>query len=387
MATTQNDRVVRILLVDDDRDEYFLTKDLLDGMPNHRHHLDWVSTFAEGLDAICRNEHDVFILDYQLGAKTGVDLLNEARRRGGMGPVILLTGQTDNDVVRAAVAAGAADFLEKSRIDATILERSIRFALQKKRYEAELEGKVAERTRELAEANEALRVADLKKDEFLATLAHELRNPLAPIRNAIEIMRLGSHKPDTIDRARAIMERQVGQLVRLVDDLLDVSRVTRGKLRLNIEKLDVASIMEAAIEISRPNLDQARVTLTVVPPEQPLTVNGDRMRLAQVLSNLLNNAAKFTDAGGSVELTGRREGEMVAIHVRDTGVGIAADLLRQVFDLFTQMDRTVNRSQGGLGIGLALVRRLVEIHGGSVHAKSDGPGKGAEFTVLLPALE
>jgi len=387
MATTQNDRVVRILLVDDDRDEYFLTKDLLDGMPNHRHHLDWVSTFAEGLDAICRNEHDVFILDYQLGAKTGVDLLNEARRRGGMGPVILLTGQTDNDVVRAAVEAGAADFLEKSRIDATILERSIRFALQKKRYEAELEGKVAERTRELAEANEALRVADLKKDEFLATLAHELRNPLAPIRNAIEIMRLGSHKPDTIDRARAIMERQVGQLVRLVDDLLDVSRVTRGKLRLNIEKLDVASIMEAAIEISRPNLDQARVTLTVVPPEQPLTVNGDRMRLAQVLSNLLNNAAKFTDAGGSVELTGRREGEMVAIHVRDTGVGIAADLLRQVFDLFTQMDRTVNRSQGGLGIGLALVRRLVEIHGGSVHAKSDGPGKGAEFTVLLPALE
>lgn len=387
MATTPNDRIVRILLVDDDRDEYFLTKDLLDEMPNHRHHLDWVSTFADGLEAICRNEHDVYILDYQLGAKTGVDLLNEARRRGGVGPVILLTGQTDNDVVRAAVEAGAADFLEKSRIDATLLERSIRFALQKKRYEAELEGKVAERTRELAEANEALRVADLKKDEFLATLAHELRNPLAPIRNAIEIMRLGSHKPDTIDRARAIMERQVGQLVRLVDDLLDVSRVTRGKLRLSIEKVDIASVMEAAIEISRPNLDQARVTLTVVPPEQPVSVNGDRMRLAQVLSNLLNNAAKFTDAGGSVELKCRREGDMVAIHVRDTGVGIAADLLRQVFDLFTQMDRTVNRSQGGLGIGLALVRRLVEIHGGSVHAKSEGLGKGAEFTVLLPALQ
>jgi signal transduction histidine kinase len=385
MAMTHTDGPVRILLVDDDRDDFILTKDLLEEIPNNRYQLDWVATFQEGLDAICRNEHDVYILDYQLGEKTGLDLLKEARCRGCLGPVILFTGQTNGEVDQRAMEAGAADFLEKGRIDATLLERSIRYSLQKKRYEAELERKVQERTRELAEANEALRVADLKKDEFLATLAHELRNPLAPIRNAIEIIRLGGDKPDTIERARAIMERQVGQLVRLVDDLLDVSRVTRGKLRLNIEKLDVASIMDAAVEISRPHLDQARVSLTVTPPSTPVIVNGDRIRLAQVLSNLLNNAAKFTDAGGKVDLIGERDGDRVAIHVRDTGVGIAADLLPQVFDLFTQMDRTVNRSQGGLGIGLALVRRLVEIHGGNVHAKSDGPGKGAEFTVFLPA--
>lgn len=385
MVTTPSDRPVRILLVDDDRDDFFLTKDLLEEIPSSRYHLDWVATFHEGIDAICKNEHDVYVFDYRLGDKTGLDLLKEARCRGCGGPVILLTGQTDGDVDRAAMEAGAADFLEKGRIDATLLERSIRYALQKKRYEADLERKVEERTRELAEANEALRKADLKKDDFLATLAHELRNPLAPIRNAIEIMRLGGDKPDTVERARAIMERQVSQLVRLVDDLLDVSRVTRGKLRLNIETIDVASILEAAVEISRPNLDQARVTLSVSPPDPPITVNGDRIRLAQVLSNLLNNAAKFTDAGGKVHLISERVGDRVAIRVRDTGVGIAADLMPKIFDLFTQMERTVNRSQGGLGIGLALVHRLVEIHGGTVEAKSDGVGKGAEFTVMLPA--
>lgn len=379
------DRSVRILLVDDDRDDYFLTKDLLEEIPNGRYQLDWASTYNEGIDAICRNEHDVFVLDYRLGDKTGLDLLKEARCRGCLGPVILLTGQINGGVDHAAMEAGAADFLEKGRIDATLLERSIRYALQKKRYEAELERKVAERTRELAEANEALRIADLKKDEFLATLAHELRNPLAPIRNAIEIIRLGGEKSETINRARAIMERQVNQLVRLVDDLLDVSRVTRGKLRLNVEALDLASVMEAAVEISKPHFEQAKVTLNVSMPKPPITVNGDRIRLAQVICNLLNNAAKFTDPGGKVDLIGRREGNQAILEIHDTGVGISEELLPQIFDLFTQMDRTVNRSQGGLGIGLALVRRLVEIHGGAVQAKSDGPGKGATFTIRLPA--
>ena len=386
MATAfPNDRPVRILLVDDDRDDYLLTKGLLDEIPNYRYRLDWVSTFQEGLEAICRNDHDAYILDYRLGGKSGLDLLGEAHSRGCLGPVILYTGQTETGIDRAAMEAGAADFLEKGRIDATLLERSIRFALQKKKYEVELERKVAERTRELAEANLSLQKADRQKDEFLAVLAHELRNPLAPIRNAIEIIRLGDYKPATIDRARAILERQVNQLVQLVGDLLDISRFTRGKLRLEIEQLDLTAIMEAAIEISQPNIDQARVSLIVTAPEPPITVNGDRLRLAQVLSNLLNNAAKFTDPGGKIELIGRREGDDAVILVRDTGVGIAAEVLPQVFGLFSQMDRTVGRSQGGLGIGLALVKRLVELHGGAVRVKSDGLGKGAEFTVVLSA--
>jgi signal transduction histidine kinase len=379
------DRPIRLLLVDDDHDDYVLTRDLLAESVHNRYQVEWISSYDEALEAICRDEHDVYVFDYVLGDKTGLQLLEEARCKNCPGPVILLTGQSDEAVDRAAMEAGAADFLEKSRIDSTLLERSIRYVLQQKRHKAELERKVAERTTELAEANDALKKADLRKDEFLATLAHELRNPLAPIRNALEIMRLGAGSPPTLDKARQIIERQVGQLIRLVDDLLDVSRVTRGKLRLNIESVSLATVMEAAVEMSRPHFDQAKVALNVTLPPADVIVNGDRLRLAQIFSNLLNNAAKFTDAGGHVTMTGLRKGERAEVHVKDSGVGIAPELLSRIFDLFTQMDRTVSRSPNGLGIGLAIVRRLVEIHGGAVEAKSDGPGKGAEFIVRLPA--
>jgi signal transduction histidine kinase len=379
------DRPIRVLLVDDDHDDYVLTRDLLAEGVHNRYEVDWMSSYDEALERICKDEHDVYILDYLLGDKTGLQLLAAARNDNCPGPVILLTGQSNEAVDRAAMEAGAADFLEKSRIDSTLLERSIRYVLQQKRHKAELERKVAERTAELAEANDALKKADLRKDEFLATLAHELRNPLAPIRNALEIMRLGAGSPPTLDKARLIIERQVGQLIRLVDDLLDVSRVTRGKLRLNIESISLATVMEAAVEMSRPHFDQAKVTLNVTLPPGDVLVNGDRIRLAQVFSNLLNNAAKFTDAGGHVTLVGLRKGTHAEVHVKDNGVGIAPDLLGRIFDLFTQMDRTVSRSPNGLGIGLAIVRRLVEIHGGTVEALSDGPGKGAEFIVRLPA--
>jgi signal transduction histidine kinase len=379
------DRPIRVLLVDDDHDDYVLTRDLLAEGVHNRYEVDWMSSYGEALQRICKDEHDVYILDYVLGDKTGLQLLEEARTSNCPGPVILLTGQSNEAVDRAAMEAGAADFLEKSRIDSTLLERSIRYVLQQKRHKAELERKVAERTAELAQANDALKKADLRKDEFLATLAHELRNPLAPIRNALEIMRLGAGNPPTLEKARQIIERQVGQLIRLVDDLLDVSRVTRGKLRLNIESVSLATVMEAAVEMSRPHFDQAKVTLNVTLPANDVLVNGDRIRLAQVFSNLLNNAAKFTDAGGHVALVGLRKGQQAEVHVKDNGVGIAPDLLGRIFDLFTQMDRTVSRSPNGLGIGLAIVRRLVEIHGGTVEARSDGPGKGAEFIVRLPA--
>jgi signal transduction histidine kinase len=378
-------RPIRLLLVDDDHDDYILTRDLLAESVHNRYEVDWISSYDEALESMCRDKHDVYILDYILGDKTGLQLLEEARDRNSPGPVILLTGQSNEALDRAAMEAGASDFLEKSRIDSTLLERSIRFVLQQRRHKAELERKVAERTAELAQANDALKKADLRKDEFLATLAHELRNPLAPIRNALEIMRLGADNPPTLEKARQIIERQVGQLIRLVDDLLDVSRVTRGKLRLNIESVSLASVMEAAVEMSRPHFDQANVTLHTTLPAADVVVNGDRIRLAQVFSNLLNNAAKFTDSGGQVTMIGLRKGERAEVHVKDTGVGIAPDLLSRIFDLFTQMDRTVSRSPNGLGIGLAIVRRLVEIHGGTVEARSDGPGKGAEFIVRLPA--
>jgi signal transduction histidine kinase len=380
-----HDRPIRVLLIDDDRDDYLLTRDLFADIPGRRYRLDWVADYDSGLGALVRGEHDVYLLDFRLGAKTGLDLLAEARASGVPGPVILLTGQSRWEIDLAAMEQGAADFLEKSRLDSTLLERSIRYALQKRRYEIELERQVRERTEELARANEALREADRRKDEFLATLAHELRNPLAPIRNSLEIMRVATADPNAIERARDIVERQVGQMVRLINDLLDVSRITRGKLALKLESIGIAEAIEAAIEISRPLLEEAGLTFNYSIEGDSLRVQGDRLRLAQVFANLLNNSAKYTEAGGKVALAARREGNEIVVRVRDTGVGIPADVLPRVFELFTQVDRTLNRSQGGLGIGLALVKQLVTMHGGSVSVQSEGVGKGAEFVVRLPA--
>ena len=401
MVTTplDNGPPIRVLLVDDDRDDYSLTREVLEEIPGGRFRLDWVSTYDAALEAICRGEHDVYLIDYRLGAKTGLDLLREAQEKGCSGPMILLTGQGELEVDQAALRARAADYLEKSRLDPTLLERSIRYALQKHRTEAELERKVEERTLELQRINEtlqqeiaerhraeeALKEADRRKDEFLATLAHELRNPLAPIRNALEIMRLASGNPKAIEQARVMTERQVTQMVRLIDDLLDVSRITRGKLRLDLDAILLGDVIESALEISRPVLEKAGLTLHVGLPPAPVPIQGDRVRLAQVFSNLLNNAAKYTEPGGSVRLT-VEAGEAIVVRVRDTGVGVPADMLPRLFELFTQVDRSLNRSQGGLGIGLALVRRLTEMHGGTVEATSEGPGKGSEFVVRLPRV-
>jgi signal transduction histidine kinase/CheY-like chemotaxis protein len=232
-----------------------------------------------------------------------------------------------------------------------------------------------------------LRDTDRRKDEFLATLAHELRNPLAPVRSSLEIMRLAGNDPTLLARARETMERQMGQMVRLIDDLLDVSRITRGRLELKLEPIRLDGAIRNAIETARPLIDGSAHRLILEGTNTPLELMADPVRIAQVLSNLLNNAAKYTERGGTIRLAVVREGELVAITVQDSGVGIDVDSLPGVFDLFSQVDRTLERSQGGLGIGLTLVKRLVEMHGGRVEAHSDGPGKGARFTVRLPVLE
>jgi signal transduction histidine kinase/DNA-binding response OmpR family regulator len=229
--------------------------------------------------------------------------------------------------------------------------------------------------------------ADRRKNEFLSMLAHELRNPLAPIRNATQILRLRLPDEPDLLAVRDIIDRQVEHLVRLVDDLLDISRITRGKIRLLLEPVDIASIVARALETSRPVIDERHHGLTVSLPQEPLRVHADLVRLAQVLSNLLNNAAKYTEDGGTITLTVREEDGEAVVRVRDTGMGIPAETLPHVFDLFVQAERSLDRSQGGLGVGLTLVRGLVEMHGGRVEAASDGPGRGSEFTVRLPALD
>ncbi len=234
-------------------------------------------------------------------------------------------------------------------------------------------------------AEEALREADRRKDEFLATLAHELRNPLAPIRNALEIMRLAGGDAEALERSRAVMERQVGQMVRLIDDLLDVSRITRGKVALRRERTDLLAAVRAAVEASQPAVETAQHELSVELSPEPVWVDADSARLAQVVTNLLNNAAKYTDPGGQIRVIAGPEGGEAVVRVRDTGVGIPPEMLAKVFELFTQVDTSpARRVQGGLGIGLSLAKRLVEMHGGSVEARSDGPGTGSEFVVRLP---
>lgn len=379
-------RPVRVLLVDDDEDDFLLTRETVADIPGDGYTLEWEADFDVALERICRGEFDVHLVDFRLGARSGLDLLREMRARACPGPVILLTGVGHPDIDRAAEEAGAADYLEKHRLDPVLLERAIRYALRQRAQEVELERKVAERTAELAAANEALREADRRKDEFLATLGHELRNPLAPIRNALEIMRLATDNPTAVAAARELMERQLRQMVRLISDLLDASRITRGKLRIDLAPLDLREPLRAAAETAAPLFDEGGVTFTLTLPDEPLTVNGDAVRLAQLFANLLSNAAKYTEGGGTASLTATHDGGRAVVRVSDSGVGLPPELLSQVFDLFTQVDRTLNRSQGGLGIGLALVKRLAEMHGGQVAAHSGGVNKGAEFIVYLPLL-
>jgi PAS domain S-box-containing protein len=233
---------------------------------------------------------------------------------------------------------------------------------------------------------EQLRDQDRLKDEFLATLAHELRNPLAPIRTGVQLIRRAGHNPALLDKACPMMERQLQQMVRLIDDLLDVSRISRDKLELRKGWVELAAVVQSAVETSRPLIEAASHTLTVSLPQEPIVLDADAIRLAQAFSNLLNNAAKYTERGGRIWLTAESSGSGEAVvRVRDTGIGIPADKLPHIFGMFVQVDRS-DRAQGGLGIGLTLSQRLIQLHGGTLSVTSEGPGEGSEFTVRLPVV-
>jgi len=229
--------------------------------------------------------------------------------------------------------------------------------------------------------------ADTRKTEFLALLAHELRNPLGPIRHAVKILRARAPSPDELQWATSIIDRQTEHMTRLVEDLLDVSRITRGTIELRRERVDLATIVKAAVEASSALLERNRHQLKVTTPAQPVYVEGDLTRLTQVVANLLDNAAKYTDPGGKVWLSAEREGDSAVIRVKDSGIGIPAEVLPRIFDMFTQAGLPLERSQGGLGVGLALVERLVLLHGGTVSAYSAGAGQGSQFTIRLPLAQ
>jgi signal transduction histidine kinase/ActR/RegA family two-component response regulator len=239
-------------------------------------------------------------------------------------------------------------------------------------------------TAERRSAEQALRVADRRKDEFLATLAHELRNPLAPLMNGLEILRLAGANPAVAERSREVMERQLRQMVRLVDDLLDVSRITTGKLMVRRDPVELQQVIRSAVELAEPFIKSRGHTLEVRMPDEAVWLEADATRLAQVFSNLLNNAAKYTNSGGLIRLEADVSGNRVAVRVTDNGIGLSPEMLSRIFDMFTQADYSLERSNAGLGVGLTLARRLVELHDGVLEAYSDGLDQGSVFVATLP---
>lgn len=258
-------------------------------------------------------------------------------------------------------------------------------------------GEVERRARALEESNKsfvhemaerqaavkALHLADLRKDEFLATLAHELRNPLAPISNGLEILRLVRDQPEITANAHTVMERQLKQMVRLVDDLLDVSRINTGKLTISKTRIDIQSVIRDAVETSSPFIESCGHTLTINLPTQPIYIDADPLRLAQVFSNILNNAAKYTNPGGQIDIESVIQNDHIVVSVRDNGIGIAPDMLNNIFEMFIQVNQTLERIHAGLGVGLGLAKRLVELHNYELYAVSEGLGKGSTFKVRL----
>jgi PAS domain S-box-containing protein len=327
--------------------------------------------------------------------------VNEAAARAFGASREAITGRTDADLFppetalaflendRRALAGGTGiQVIEFLRDAQGGLRHSIvsKFPITDAEGRPRLLGGIAIDITDRIQAEEALRRADRRKDEFLATLSHELRNPLAPIRNALHILRQ-TGPGEATDRIHEMLEHQLARLIRLVDDLLEVSRISGGRLDLRKESVDLPSVVQGAIETSAPLIDGAAHQLTVSLPDRPLVVDADPIRLGQVLSNLLSNAAKYTADGGHIHVAVRREGASAVIAVRDDGIGIPAEMQSRVFDMFAQVDRTLKRAQGGLGIGLALARTLVELHGGRIEVQSAGLNQGSEFTVRIPASD
>jgi signal transduction histidine kinase len=380
-------------------------------------HLVRARSADEALLALLDRDFAAIVLDVKMPGMSGFELASivRARRRMQQVPILFLTAYMleDADMLRG-YEAGAVDYLTKpinpkvlrAKISAFVslfhtsraLARtnealSFEIAERQRAEEAlrnsnqELEQRVHERTAALTQAHEELVSADRRKDEFLATLAHELRNPLAPIRHAVEIARMTPEMTKEVDWAIGVVERQARHMTRLVDDLLDVSRITRAHLELRREVVDLGKVLLNAVEASRPLIDSARHTLSMSLGDELLRVNGDPTRLAQVFGNLLNNSTKYAGPGGRIEITVTRQENEVSIGVRDTGIGIAPQALPRIFEMFTQVDSSSERRQGGLGVGLALAKRVVELHGGRISAHSEGEGKGSEFVVTLPLVE
>lgn len=370
---------IKVLLVEDDEDDYLLTRQRLREIYNSALTLDWADSYEKAETAIRNGGHDVCLLDYRLGQHDGLELLKLAREAHYSAPIILITGQGARDIDMEAMQAGAADYLVKGELNSALLERAIRYAIQQKRSETER----LELIREQA-ARQQAEEASRQKDEFLAVVSHELKTPLHAIKGWAELLRQKRLSPNDADHAIEAIARNARAQQEIIDDLLDVSRIVTGKLRLEFQPISIRAILNAAVDTIRPSAEAKNIKLSLGLHPLPEKILGDQHRLQQVIWNLLSNAVKFTPEGGHIKITAEQIGEQVKITVQDNGQGINSNFLPHVFDRFRQEDASTQRKQSGLGLGLSIVRQLVEMHGGTVCADSLGTGEGARFVIHLP---
>ncbi len=402
---------VNILIVDDEPKNLTVLDSVLDD-PGYR--LVRAGSGSEALLALMNDEFAVLVLDVRMPDMTGFELalLIKERKKTARVPIIFLTAYYNEDQhVLAGYGSGAVDYL-LNPVNASVLRSKVSIfaelhrkgraleaanrALQDEvveRRKAEerlgelndtLDKKVTERTNALQASEAMLRDVNRRKDEFLATLAHELRNPLAPVRNAVQLLRLkGAGTPD-VQWTAEVIERQVKAMSRLIDDLMDVSRINQGRIELRRDRVNAKSVIEDAIESARPLIDECGHELVLRIPDHDLVFDADPTRLTQAFMNLINNAAKYMDKGGRIDIEVQKLEHEAVVTIRDTGIGISSDQLERVFELFSQVQTALSRSRGGLGIGLSLTKQLITMHGGTVQARSKGLGFGSEFEVRMP---
>lgn len=372
---------VKVLLIEDDEDDVVLTRALLREIETAHFETVWAPSFDEGLNKLCAGDFDVCLVDYRLGSHDGIELIGQAASHGCHVPIILLTGQGDHAIDMAAMNAGAADFLNKGQITSAMLERSIRYSIQHhKSQEQRIRLLTEQAARAQAEAE------NRAKDQFLAVLSHELRTPLSAVMMSVSALEQEGDIPERSCELLSIIKRNVNLEARLIDDLLDITRISRGKLELRKELVDLhEQIHDTVVTCCGSEIQTKGVEISLSLNAARHHVLGDPARLQQVLWNLVKNAVKFTPEGGAVSIT-TFDGDAgnTVIEVKDTGIGIDAEALPKIFHAFEQADRDITRKFGGLGLGLAICRALVEMHGGSISAHSGGPNQGATFRVELP---